>query len=250
MTQTKLPEELPRYIIDADLPRDQKESKILSEEQERAIHKLLKAASHILSDEERDLVYRLMDKLHQETERVRSLKKVMVHDKPLDAYLNKAKKKSNHKFLQSSDALDSTLVSEDLDLAEQEGEDEAPSRPKTTMRHVVGFSPEEVVRRYIECWNQQKFGAEYDCFSSDFMQIDRGTYVQARQTSYLQMLNRGGMRVDFGVIVDSTLAGGDAEIVATKITQEPGRKPREDKDLYKLKIERGHWVIYKVVNLD
>lgn len=246
MTQTKLPEELPRYIIDADLPRDQKESKILSEEQERAIHKLLKAASHILSDEERDLVYRLMDKLHQETERVRSLKKVMVHDKPLDAYLNKAKKKSNHKFLQSSDALDSTLVSEDLDLAEQEGEDEAPSRPKTTMRHVVGFSPEEVVRRYIECWNQQKFGAEYDCFSRDFLTADREAYINARHTYYQQQLGNGGLFINFKNIEGAETFVGDAEVVAVKSVQQGKRKSQDEKDRYRLKLENGRWVIYSV----
>jgi hypothetical protein len=244
MTQTKLPEELPRYIIDSDLPESQKESKILSEEQELVLNKLLKAGGHVLDQEERDLLNRLMEKLHQETERVRSLRKVVLKDKPLDSYLGKHHKKTNNIMKPKSVSRDD----EDTEDYDDSFESDNPKSPP--VKHIIGFSPEEVVRRYIECWNQQKFGAEYDCFSSDFMQIDRGSYVQARQTSYLQMLSRGGMRIDFGEISSSQMAGGEAEVVATKITQEPNRKPKEDKDLYRLKIEKGHWTIFKVENLD
>lgn len=235
-------EDQPRYVIDEGVPQ-KKETKILSEEQERTLNKLLKAGGHALNEEERDLVYRLMDKLKQETERVRSLKKVMVHDKPLDDYLSQVSKKSNNKN-QGPEA--ESVDGEDFD---EDYEEEEPRRSRT-VKHVVGFSPEEVVQRYVECWNQQKFGAEFDCFSEDFMQIDRESYVKARQTNYLQMLNRGGMRIDFGEIVSSEVQGGQAEIVATKITQEPNRKPKEDKDLYRLKIEKGHWAIHAVENLD
>ena len=243
MAQTKLPEDLPRYVIDGDIPQSQKETKILSEEQEKILSKLLKVSAHVLNEEERDLMYRLLDKLHQETERVRSLKKMVVHDKPLDTYLGQASKKSNHKLMKSEPSF-SEPDRDDEDIPETES-------PKVqTIRRVVGFSPDEVVKRYIECWNQQKFGAEFDCFSSEFMKIDRETYVQARQTSYLQMLTRGGMRVDFGEIITNAMAGGDAEVVATKITQEPNRKPKEDKDLYRLRIEKGRWVIYRVENMD
>lgn len=243
MTRTKLPEDLPRYVIDADVPQAQKETKILSEEQEKVLNKLLKVSSHVLGEEERDLMYRLLDKLHQETERVRSLKKMVVHDKPLDSFLSEVAKKNNHRLPKP----ESSISDMDKDFDETP---ETESPKVQTIRRVVGFSPDEVVKRYIECWNQQKFGAEFDCFSSEFMKIDREAYVQARQTSYLQMLTRGGMRVDFGEIITNTMAGGDAEVIATKITQEPNRKPKEDKDLYRLRIERGRWVIYRVENMD
>ncbi|RJP31549.1 MAG: hypothetical protein C4527_07490 [Candidatus Omnitrophota bacterium] len=232
MSTKILPEEQPRYIIDEGMPHEESDAKILPEEQERILHKLLKAAGHMLTGEERDLIFRLQDKLKHETDRIRSLKKVTVSDKPLDFYLSKMNKKSNNKA-------NSTVQTV------EDGEEEQPVAVRRSF-HVVGFKPEEVVKRYIECWNQQKFGAEFDCFSRDFLTTDRETYVSARHLFYQQQLSQGGMNIDLNEIVSSDTFGGDAEVVASKVVQTGHRKPQEETDLYRLKLERGRWLIYAV----
>ncbi len=230
-------EEQPRYVIDDEYKERESETKILSDEQSKVLQKLLKQSGHTLSGEERDLIVRLIDKLDRETQRVQTLRKVTVSDKPLDEYLSDwQKKKGNHKVSQPS----STGEDEEYD-------EEAKERKHSAkIKHVVGFKPEEVVRRYIECWNQQKFGAEFDCFSPDFMKTDRDHYIQARQNFYQKQLNQGGMRIDFGEILTVDTAGGESEIIASKVIQQGNKKPREEKDLYRLKLVRGRWLIYHV----
>ncbi len=232
MATNTLPEEQPRYVIDEGMPSEETEEKILPEEQERILHKLMKAAGHSLTSEERDLVFRLQDKLKNETNRVKSLKKIKVSDKPFDSYLGKAKKNKNNKPKTST--------------ATQEEEEREKKAPPPRKVHTVGFKPDEVVKRYIECWNQQKFGAEFDCFSRDFLTTDRETYVNARHLFYQQQMSQGGMSVDFGGVESSETFGGDAEVVATKIVAVGNRKPQEETDLYRLKLEKGRWVIYAV----
>jgi hypothetical protein len=144
-----------------------------------------------------------------------------------------------------------TVVSDDeTDEVEGESElddgDEPKERKQKTVTHIVGFKPEEVVKRYIDCWNQQKFGAEFDCFSSDFMQISREQYIDARHASYKNSLANGGMRIDFKGIESSEVIGGEAEIVATKSVKEGNKSEKIEKDLYRLKLDRGRWVIYTV----
>ncbi len=232
---TPLPEELPRYVIDEGVATAEKETKILPEEQERILMKLIQAAGHSLREEERTLMFRLQEKLQKETERVKALKKINISEKPLDEYLKDIKKKSNNNKHQNKHQ-----VTED-------GEEETSERlaaPKQI--HIVGFKPEEVVRRYIECWNQQKFGAEYDCFSRSFLSTDRSVYIQARQLFYQQQLSQGGLRITFDEINSSDSAGGESEVIASKTVQSGNKKSETEKDLYRLKLEKGHWVIYSV----
>lgn len=222
-------EEQPRYVIDEGIPQE-KETKILSEEQEHILLKLLKAGGHMLTSEERDLVYRLQDKLKRETERVKSLRKLTHADKPLDAFLNKLNKEpGNNKVARTT-----------------EGAETAEERPVQKIVQIVGFTPEEVVKHFVECWNQQKFGAEYDCFSRDFMTISRDSYAGARHLYYQQQLNLGGLRIDFGEVITSSILGGDAEVTASKVIQNGNRKPVEERDLYRLRLEKGRWLIYSV----
>lgn len=230
MANQTLPEEQPRYVIDEGIP--QKEIKILSEEQARSLMKLYKAAGHILNEDERKLIVQLQDKLNKETERVNSLRKLTITDKPLDEFLTQYKKnKGGNQRADSGDG-------------EDDSESSSSSAPVVT--HVVGFKPEEVVRRYVECWNQQKFGSEFDCFSRDFLRHDRDAYINARHLSYQQYLGNGGMRITFNEIVSNDTIGGEAEIVAKKTVQIGKRKSQEETDKYRLKLEKGHWVIYAV----
>ena len=89
-------------------------------------------------------------------------------------------------------------------------------------------------------------GAEFDCFSSDFMRTDRQSYVEARHKFYQQQLQIGGMKISFGEIISSDNYAGTAEVVATKIIQQGNKKPQEETDIYRLKIEKGRWVICSV----
>ncbi|MFB3785663.1 MAG: hypothetical protein ACE15F_04765 [bacterium] len=241
MNKPSIPEEQPRYIIDEGLPSTQKEIKILSQEQERALQKAIKAAAHTLTDEEKDLLYQLRDKLNRETERVQTLRKVMVTDKPLDVFLTDYQRKKQNNKKHASPGVPA-------DLSSNPGANDDPDEeiiPVKT-KHVVGFKPEEVVRRYIECWNQQKFGAEYDCFSRDFLTADREAYINARHMYYQQQLGNGGLIINFKTIEGAETFVGDAEVVAVKTVQQGKRKSQEEKDRYRLKLENGRWVIYSV----
>ncbi|MEW6239151.1 MAG: hypothetical protein AB1656_27530 [Candidatus Omnitrophota bacterium] len=230
-------EEQPRYVIDEGIENKEKPAKILSEEQSRILNKLIKHSGHALSGEERELIFRLQEKLDRETERVYSLRKVTVAEKPLDEYLQKyhQTKSGNNKATDSSEETSA------------EASPEKPHSPKK--KHVVGFKPEEVVRRYIECWNQQKFGAEFDCFNPDFIQAMRDDYISARQKFYQQQYNHGGLRIDFGDILSNSNYGGEAEIIATKRVLQGNHRPYEEKDLYRLKLIRGRWLIDHVEQL-
>lgn len=231
MVNQILPEEQPRYVIDEGM--QQKEIKILSEEQSRSLMKLVKAAGHILTEDERKLIGQLQDKLNKETERFQSLRKMTITDKPLDEFLTKFKKgKGGNQHA-------------DSDKDQDEDNAESPSAGPT-VTHIVGFKPDEVVRRYIECWNQQKFGSEYDCFSRDFLRHDRDAYINARHLSFQQYLGNGGMRITFNEIVSNETIGGESEVIARKTVQIGKRKTQQETDKYRLKLEKGHWVIYAV----
>ncbi|MBN2327586.1 MAG: hypothetical protein JXR73_10570 [Candidatus Omnitrophica bacterium] len=237
MAKQTLSEEQPRYVIDDEVR--EKEIKILSKEQNHALSKLMKAAGHFLSEEERDLISQLQQKLNKETERVQSLRKLTITDKPLDEYLSDYQKgKKNEK--KKSDKGNRPLGEDD------DSESESHTKSAPSIKHIVGFKPDEVVRRYIECWNQQKFGAEYDCFSRDFLRHDRDAYINARHLSYQQNLNSGGLKINFIEILSNEVYGGEAEIVASKTVQLGNRKPQEEIDKYRLKLEKGRWLIYAV----
>lgn len=220
----KAVEEQERYVIDED---NHKEQKILSEEQARIIHKMLKANSAMLSDEERDLIYQLQDRLDKETERVKSLREMKIGDKPLDQLLSKHMEKKSQEKPSSDDS--------------EEWDEELEDMP--TYKHTVGFKPEEVVKQYIECWNQQKFGAEFDCFSPSFMKTDRNTYKEARQKFYQSQLPLGGMRIEFRGIESSNVNGTEADVTAQKSVTIGKQKPKQEKDTYILKLESGRWYI-------
>ncbi len=243
MNKPSLPEEQPRYIIDEGLPAAQKEIKILSQEQERALQKAIKAAAHTLSDEEKDLLYQLRDKLNRETDRVQSLRKVTVTDKPLDVFLTDYQRKKQNNKKHAHPGVQAGHVS---NPGTDTDDDPAEETAAVKVKHVVGFKPEEVVRRYIECWNQQKFGAEYDCFSRDFLTADREAYINARHTYYQQQLGNGGLFINFKNIEGAETFVGDAEVVAVKSVQQGKRKSQDEKDRYRLKLENGRWVIYSV----
>ena len=221
---TILPEEQPRYTIDEDRAESESEVKILSEEQGNALHKLVKIAGHALTEDERDIITQLHSKLERETQRIQSLKKMAVGDKPLDEYLSEYHKKKGNNNDENSD-------------------DESVENPESgsSVKLVVGYAPDDVVKQYIECWNQQKFGTEYDCFSRDLQ-----PYVEARQLFYQQQLRTGGLRIEFGDIISSDSVGGNAEVVATKTVTQGKGNPQNERNLYRLKLERGRWQISSV----
>lgn len=238
------PEEQPRYKIDEDLPEG--EVKILSEEQSHILQKLIQNAGHVLSGEERELVLKLVDKLNLETQRFKSLRKMTVGDKPLDSFLNKQASEPKAKLMVGTAVSEGEAEVIESDEGVGEGEEPKEPRQQKTIKHIVGFKPEEVVKRYIECWNQQKFGAEFDCFSSDFMQISREQYIEARHASFKNSLATGGMRIDFKGIDSSDVVGGEAEVIVVKSVKDGKKAEKIEKDLYRLKLDRGRWVIYTV----
>lgn len=213
----------PRYIIDRDQP--QKKVKLLPNEQQRVLEKLLQAGGHVLDPEERGLMQQLSHRLTNESERLRALRKVAGSDKPLDQVLRSLRRR------------------EGLDPEGKLKEEEPEVRRIT---HVVGYRPEEVVKRYIECWNQQTFGAEYDCFSNSFLSMSREDYINRRQIVYRQTLGKGGMTQEFGELSGVDISGSEAEVRCTKIVRIGGSSETVETELYRLDIENGRWVIYQV----
>lgn len=213
----------PRYVIDKDHP--EKKVKILPEEQRRVLEKLLKTGGHVLDPEERGLMRQLRDRLATESDRLKALRKVAGSDKPLDQVL---------KDLRRRRGLD----------AEGRLKEEEPEVKRVT--HIVGYRPEEVVKRYLECWNQQMFGAEYDCFSKSFLSMSREDYINRRQIVYRQTLAKGGMIQRFGELLDVDVSGTEAEVRCTKIIKVGDSKETIETDLYRLHVEEGRWVIYQV----
>ncbi len=217
-------ESQPRYVIDQE-PSRQKKVKILPDEQRKALEKVMQAGGHVLDRDERDVLLQLLDRLNIETDRLKALRKVAGEDRPLDQVLRELRKK------------------EGLD-ADGRLQDEEPQIRKTS--HVVGYRPEEVVRRYLESWNQQTFGAEYDCFSKSFLNMSREDYINRRQVVYRQTLAKGGMKQRMGDILSVDVSGPEAEVRCTKIIQMGDGKETVEKDLYRLRIENNRWVIYQV----
>lgn len=228
------PDNTPRYQLESE-----QDVKILSQEQSRCIQKLLGSSGHVLTGEERELVLQLVTKLDQETERVQSLRNMTVADKTLESFLVEDKPGTA-----KLGAGKSTASGTSSDGEEPEAEEDSQEEP--VIRHVVGFKPEEVVQRYIECWNQQKFRAEFECFSDDFMMIPMEQYIEARQNSYQQEMQRGGQRVEFAGIESSEVIGGEADVVASKTITQGQKQPKTETDRYRLKLESGRWVIYAV----
>ncbi|HPA46947.1 MAG TPA: hypothetical protein PK395_14370 [bacterium] len=217
-------ESQPRYVIDQEQSR-QKKVKILPDEQRKALEKVMQAGGHVLDHDERDVLLQLLDRLNTETDRLKALRKVAGDDRPLDQVLRELRKK------------------EGLD-ADGRLHDEEPEVRKTT--HVVGYRPEEVVRRYLQSWNQQTFGAEYDCFSKSFLNMSREDYINRRQVVYRQTLAKGGMKQKIGDLLSVDMSGTEAEVRCTKIVQMGNAMETVERDLYRLHTENNRWVIYQV----
>jgi hypothetical protein len=213
----------PRYVIEREQPP--RKVKILPDEQRRVLEKLLQAGAHVLDPQERGLVQQLSDRLTKEADRLRALRKVAGSDKPLDQVLRELRRR------------------EGLDPDGRYKDEELEVRRVT---HVVGYRPEEVVKRYLGCWNQQTFGAEYDCFSKSFLSMSREDYINRRQVVYRQSLAKGGMTQEFGELLHADVTGTEAEVRCSKIIRVGNSSETVETDLYRLHIEDGRWVIYQV----
>ncbi len=216
-------EDQPRYQIEEN---KSKKVKVLPDEQRRALEKLLKAGGHVLDPDQRGVIQQLVERLTNEAQRLKALRKVAGSDKPLDQVLRELRKK---------EGLEGDGILED---------EEEPTVHRVT--HTVGYGPEEVVKRYLDCWNQQKFGAEYDCFSKSFINMSREDYINRRQIVYRQELARGGMKQEIGELLGVDVSGTEAEVRCTKVVKSGNQPESVEKDLYRLHIEDGRWVIYKV----
>lgn len=213
----------PRHVIEKD--QREKKIKLLPDEQRRVLDKLVQAGGHVLDVEERGLMQQLHERLATESERLRALRKVAGSDKPLDQVLRQLRRREG---LDS----DGRLKEEELEVRR--------------VTYVVGYRPEEVVKRYLGCWNQQTFGAEYDCFSKSFLTMSREDYISRRQLVYRQTLAKGGMRQEFGELLSVDVTGNEAEVRCTKIIKMGDSPETVETDLYRLQIEDGRWVIYRV----
>ena len=78
------------------------------------------------------------------------------------------------------------------------------------------------------------------------MNMSREDYINRRQIVYRQELARGGMKQEFGEFLGVDVSGSEAEVRCTKIIKSGNQSESEEKDLYRLHIEDGHWVIYQV----
>ena len=239
MTAMKLPgREPPRYQIEE--AGGQGPAKLLPVEQRRILEKLMKAGAHALEPDERDLMQRLLEKLTEDGNRMRALRTVTGSGKPLDTALRRANVVGRRVPTAAKEADQGPAGAVDDDGREE------PVVTTQAENRVVGFKPEEVVKRYIECWNRQMFGAEYECFSRSFLSMPQDDYVSRRQQMFRQELTHGGQDQQFGEFLDVNSTGYEAEVICTKQVRSGNGTPKEERELYRLRIEDGHWVIYYV----
>ena len=90
------------------------------------------------------------------------------------------------------------------------------------------------------------FRAEYECFSRSFLSMPQDDYVARRQQMFRQELGRGGQDQQLGEFLDISSTGYDAEVMCTKLVRSGNMPVKEERELYRLRIEDGHWVIYYV----
>lgn len=245
--------EPPRFKIEED-DGSHGSGKILPLEQRRVLEKLLRMSGHGLEAEEHDLMQKLIEKLTEDAGRIRALQHVTGGGRPLDTALRRSNVVGSSVHSAPSSNSRTTSTHSHPAPAGTPNHDEEHESPKTTEVHpehfVVGFKPEEVVQRYIECWNKQMFGAEFDCFSRSFLSMDRNDYIARRQQMYRHELGEGGLMQRFGELLSVNTSGYESEVTCSKSIRK-GRSPeRMEQELYRLRIEDGHWVIYHVRPLE
>lgn len=245
--------EPPRFKIEED-DGSQGSGKILPLEQRRVIEKLLRMSGHGLESDEHEIMLKLIQKLTEDAGRIRALQHVTGGGRPLDTALRRSNVVGA--AVQSAPRQSSGNASIHSHAAHtaSSNHDEPPETPKTAEvhheHHVVGFRPEEVVQRYIECWNKQMFGAEFDCFSRSFLSMDRNDYIARRQQMYRHELGDGGLVQRFGELLSVNTSGYESEVTCSKLTRKGQGPERSEQELYRLRIEDGHWVIYHVRPLE
>ncbi len=265
----KQPEELPRYVID-DASSDSK-TKLLPVEQKKALEKLMRAGGHVLDSSERELIDKLLVRLADEGHRMQALQNVTGSSKPLDSALRQASvvgKQTGGIHRSAKDAMghdnalasiksgktSSSIPSKPAQTAEatppENEEPQETPEPENRDIQYLGYKPEEVVKRYIESWNRQMFRAEFDCFSRSFLPMEKDEYVSRRQEMYRQSLGSGGQDQRFGELIEVNSTGYESEVICTKRLKIGNGPDKEERELYRLRIEDGHWVIYYVKPLD
>ena len=63
---------------------------------------------------------------------------------------------------------------------------------------------------------------------------------------HVRITLRNAPNASINEIVSNETVGGESEVIAKKMVQIGKRKVQEETDKYRLKLEKGHWVIYSV----
>lgn len=107
---------------------------------------------------------------------------------------------------------------------------------------VGGAEPHEVVRTFIESWNNQDFAVEHQCISDEMMGgMDKHAYVARRRQTYFEEKGRGRTQKVTDV-VEEKISLNVAKVVVDREDTVDGRA-RSRRETYTLKKTNRGWKI-------
>jgi DNA-binding response OmpR family regulator len=126
-----------------------------------------------------------------------------------------------------------------------------PSRPSaatatsTPVIEEYPANPEDVVKRFVESWNNQQFELEYDCLASRLAFTSKQEYVGRRRSYFAELNSREDHRQLVQRIASKKVSGSTAQVEIVRLDTE-GNSRRLTKESYILVQEDGKWKINAV----
>lgn len=105
--------------------------------------------------------------------------------------------------------------------------------------------PEDVVKRFVESWNNQQFELEYDCLATRLAFTTKQEYVQRRHSYFTELNSREAHRQLVQRVANKKVSGTTAQVEIVRLDTE-GNSRRLTKESYILIQEEGKWKINAV----
>lgn len=280
------------------------EGKILKEEQQDSLKKLLNKAGDEISPEDMGVLLTLVDELSSGAKRLKTLRKKAMPNKDFDSLMSlistEQEPVSNEdrvfplKNVPSQPPKPKSTPDRDSSLAEtvviEPEKKPEPPKPKAksrkkpvskptpivekTPKSVVSkptpkadqkplekkmvekkeeavliekkeISSADVVRNYVEAWNQQAFGVEYDCFHAGLFNMTREEYADLRSAVYKKTCVKRIITQKIERIYREEIKGDVCEVSLIRIYNTQ-KKITRFAEMYKLKKENSVWKIQEV----
>ena len=216
--------------------------------QREAFSKLLKHGIGLLSPDERDAAIALIEQLKEQEERIKQLSDVM---KQVDVM-----SEDDPFVLPNTETMEETIkeppVPEPPKPARMSRPEPPPPviEPEPVPEPVIPEkkepSADDVVKTFIESYNNQDFDREYDCLGKNLRATSRGDYIMSRRYAYADVtatMPKGKLPIqEMGEV---TILPGDennCKVICDKI-ERFGRSPKYYQQKFMMKKEDGQWKI-------